>query len=206
MKPPARQYFTITGINGITIWPSSDIVVNTAPVSDVIIDNLPTENFFAVNVLSHGSVVDTIAQSGGLITLPAPLFDNAFDNRISLVLLRDSAAYLGKISFLPSSISVPFDRKGYLDANGNFVSSNGSRCTDFVSVEDVTDIVVTGKAATIARCLVAYDENKAFKSVILGSGDFDHVHIIPDGSYAYVRCTSANSADHSLEVYYRRRH
>lgn len=181
-------------------------MVNTAPVNDVIIDNLPTENFFAVNVLSHGSVVDTIAQNDGLITLPAALFDNAFDNRISLVLLRDSAAYLGKISFLPSSVSVPFVLKGYLDPTGNFVERpNGmSRCTDFVSVEDVTDIVATGTTGAGARCLVAYDENKTFKSVILGSGDFDHVHIITDGSYAYVRCCSGT--DHSLELYYRRRH
>lgn len=181
-------------------------MVNTAPVSDVIIDNLPTENFFAVNVLSHGSVVNTIAQNDGLITLPAALFDNAFDNRISLVLLRDSAAYLGKISFLPSSVSVPFVLKGYLGPTGDFIERpfGASRCTDFVSVEDVTDIVATGTTGVNARCLVAYDENKTFKSVILGSGVFDHVHVIPDGSYAYVRCCSGT--DHSLELYYRRRH
>lgn len=206
MKPPEQQNFTITGIDGITVWPSDDIVVNTAPNSDVIIDNLPKGSFFAVNVLNHGSIVDTIGQSNGLITVPAEFFADAFDNRVSLTLLRDSTEYLGKISFLPSTISVPFDLNGYLNATGDFVSSNLSRCTDFVSVEDVTDIIVTGNTGNLARCLVAYDENKAFVRVILGTGDFNHIHIVPDGSYDYVRSTSRSSVNHSLEIHYRRRH
>lgn len=206
MKPPVRRYFTITGISGINIWPTNDIVVNTVPVSDVIIGNLPTENFFAVNVLNHGSVVDSIAQSGGLITLPAALFDNAFDDRVSIELLRDGAAYLGKISFLPSSVSVEFDLNGYLDTTGNFVSSTRSVCTDFVSVEDVTDIVVSGRNNAIASCLVAYDINKQVVSVLLASGTYNGAHIVPDGSYSYIRAGSLKDNDHSLELYFRRRH
>lgn len=180
-------------------------VCNIEPLEDITVGDLPTDNFFAVRVMSHGEIVETVNAVNGLITIPASLTAHAFDNRISLVLVKNNVPYLGVISFLPRSESAIYNYNGFLTANGRFSSSLIAACTDFESVEDIVDIVVSGTTRNTARCLVAYDMNKQFVSVLLSTGTFSGAHIVPDGSYSYVRACSLKNSDYSLELYFRRR-
>lgn len=205
MKPPAVRDFSVVGISGFDYWPDVNSVCNIEPLEDITVGNLPTDNFFAVRVMSHGEIVETVDAVDGLITIPASLTAHAFDNRISLVLVKDSMPYLGVISFLPKTKSADYNYHGFVGRLGNFRDSESHRCTGFESMEDVVDIVVSGKSTVRACCLVAYDKENVFVRVLLETGTFNNVHIVPDGSYSSVRACSEIDGDYSLELYYRRR-
>lgn len=181
-------------------------MVNIEPTGDVIVSSLPEENFFAIRILEHGSVIETISADNGKITLPSDAFVGALENHLSLVLIRDSVEFMGTISFLPMSDEVPFGMEGFIDQYGEFNPNTIWACTDFVSVEDVADLVLTARARYSARALVAYDENREFVKVILGNSQFTGRHVTPDGSYSFVRASSLKAEEHSLMLYYRRRH
>jgi len=182
-------------------------VVHDVPGEDVIVSDLQPGYSFAVDIRHHGSSVDRVAASGDVIVLPSGVFDRAVENRLSLVLLRSGNPYLGIISFLPVSESEPYTVGEYIRIDGSFVISSVAARTDFISIEDVTDIVISGTTSSegVVIC-AAYDENQEFVRILLGgSATYSNMHLTPDGSYRYIVACGNNVAQRSCIIYYRTR-
>lgn len=182
-------------------------MVHGVPGDDVIVSDLQPGYAFAVDIRHHGSSVDRVDASDGVIVLPSGVFDRAVENRLSLVLLRNGNPYLGVISFLPVSETEPYTVGEYIRSNGGFQTTSVAARTDFVSLEDVTDIVISGtsNSASVNIC-AAYDENREFVRILLVGGvTYDNMHLTPDGSYRYIVACGNNNAPRSCVVYYRTR-
>lgn len=182
-------------------------MVHDVPGDQVIVSDLQPGYSFAVDIRHHGSSVDRVAASGGVIVLPSGVFDRAVENRLSLVLLRSGNPYLGIISFLPVSETESYTIGEFIRNNGSFGTTSVAARTDFISVEDVTDIVISGTSGS-AGVLVcaAYDENQEFvRSLLDGGVTYDNIHLIPDGSYRYIVACGNNNAPRSCIIYYRTR-
>lgn len=174
------------------------------PDGAVVVSSLPDGFTFAVDVRQHGESVESIDAVDGSITLPSRVFQDAFINRLSLVLQRDGVNYLGIVFFLPVSESEPYDINEYIMPDGTFVASANVARTDFVSVEDVTEFVVTGTTGRNPVC-AAYDEEFSFVKILIDGGAWENVHLVPDGSYSYIVATGRNESPRSCLIYYRSR-
>ena len=182
-------------------------MVHDVPGDQVIVSDIQPGYSFAVDIRHHGSSVDRVAASGGVIVLPSGVFDRAVENRLSLVLLRSGNPYLGIISFLPVSESEPYTIAEFIRNNGTFGTTSVAARTDLISVEDVTDIVISGTSgSTGVLVCAAYDENQEFvRSLLDGGVTYDNMHLTPDGSYRYIVACGNNNAPRSCIIYFRTR-
>lgn len=198
------EYFVISGLPGLSKWPESSVVVHDVPGEDVIVSDLQPGYSFDVDIRHHGSSVDRVAASDGVIVLPSSVFDRALENHLSLVLLRSGNPYLGVISFLPDSETEPYTVAEYITIYGAFQTTSVASRTDFVSVEDVTDIVISGTSSSSYMVVcAAFNENREFVRVLLdGNETYDNMHLKPDGTYSYIVACGMKSAPRSCIVYY----
>lgn len=112
----------------------------------------------------------------------------------------------GYILFLPVSEDEPFSLEGsYIYSNGTVLESSQYNATDLVSTEGVTDIVYSGLTTINAHPLAAYNESGRFVRLLLEQGNYSSVHVIPDGSYSYIRACAKTSDPYSLTLYFRDR-
>lgn len=181
-------------------------MVNVIPDSEVVIGDLRPNHSVAVEIDQHDAEVDTIQAEGGVVTIPAETFVDAFVNRLSLRLVVDGNYNGGSISFLPRQESEPFDLRGFWKDDGVFAETSAYSATRLISVEDVEDIVITTTTLASSRALICFDENENFVRVLLANGEFTGQHIVPDGSYRYIASSSYNKGlTPSLVLYFRRR-
>lgn len=105
---------------------------------------------------------------------------------------------------LPVSETEEFPNSGYINiATGQRVEYEAYRCTDYISVVGVVDIACKVQSSGSACGLYCYDSEKRPVGVLVGSGNNDTVHIVPDGSYSYIRATNlANNTSGILILYF----
>lgn len=118
---------------------------------------------------------------------------------------------MAKIVSLPEQETEHFNNTGALmRANGDFVADQqGYLTTDYIDISLVDDIVYAGiiNANTVYASLCCYDENMQFVRVLLPSNEYSTrtFHCEPDGTYKYVRASSRENYDYSLQIHYRNR-
>lgn len=190
---------------GFTFFPGVGSVEHELPSYNVTLYSARFGDVAQARIVGLDEIVYTYDSVGGSIVIPQAVFDDALTNRSKLTLTVAGVQTGGYIQFLPRSESEDYPFNKYININGQAIDSAFSVCTDYVSIDGVVEMVVTADCRENVNCLAAYDGDKNFIRIILGEGTFDSVHVIPDGSYSFVRSCSINSSDHSLMLYFRDR-
>lgn len=207
MKPAFR--ISISGLDGFVRWPLVDSVAHVEPVDDVVLRGLPSSN--CVVDIFHGDtwVTSVSVVVDGSMVLPSHLFEDAITNRLRLVLSIDGEVYGGYIIFLPLIESEPFDiADTYLNADGTSSRSTAYIATDYIDISFVDDIIYNGRIIYTGRIAMAgYDQEHNFVKILLDyvNNASEAKHIVPDGSYNYIRASSVNNVNYSLQIHYRSR-
>lgn len=181
------------------IIPDSDVVLRGLPSPDCVVDIFHGDTW----VTSVSVVVD------GSMVLPSHLFDDAIVNRLRLVLSIDGEIYGGYIIFLPVEESEPFDLEGtFIYDDGTNGTSSAYVATDYIDISFVDDIVYNGRVKYTGRIAMAgYDQERNFVKILLDqvTNASEAHHIVPDGSYNYIRASSVNQVNYSLQIHFRSR-
>ena len=199
---PSLSSITISGLAGITSWPSYNRVEHVQPTASVLVDVSRYTSEQAVITLSTEGVVDASYTSiNGIITIPADAIATAVNDkkRISLRIGNNSVG--GYIIFLPRTESEVFTEGKALSSNGVLTDfERWSATVDFIDITYASDIVYSGRqSGSSLNALVAYDENQEFvRNLIEIVPDDSVIHVVPDGSYKYVRACGVTASDPSL--------
>lgn len=177
------------------------------PVSSVVVNVSRFTQGPATITLSTEGVVDAQYSSvGGVITVPAEAIETAVNDRKMITLVVDGNTVGGYIIFLPKTESEPFSvLETILMRDGLTVSFSLTNCTDFVDVTYATDIVYTGRLVgneDLYAAMVAYDENYELVKVLIGLVSANStIHVVPDGTYKYIKaCSATSSSGLSLQL------
>ena len=139
------------------------------------------------------------------ITIPVTVFTDAIEQQLVITIEVGGDAVDGYIKFLPLQESIPFDQSGYINESGAPREATTCVRTDYVDVSLVRELVVTGRFDEANySVLYAYDANRSPVRA-LAIKRASALHVVPDGTYTYVRASSIKSYEHSLLLYYRDR-
>lgn len=160
-------------------------------------------------MIESSVVIESFNVNDHKIVISSDALTDAIARKLTLRLYIDGTLNDGYIIFLPSSEEIEFEDGFYIVArDGRLAESSIWACTEPIDVSVVTDIIYTGKSAGVASPLYAYDDEGGPVRSLLAVGEYTRVHVVPDGSYRYVRASALNGNAHSLSVVYRdrRRH
>ena len=204
---PSLSSITISGLAGISSWPAYNRAEHVQPVSSVVVNVSRFTQGQATITLSTEGVVDAQYSSvGGVITVPAEAIETAVNDRKMITLVVDGNTVGGYIIFLPKTESEPFSViDTILKSDGLTEPFSSTNCTDFVDVTYATDIVYTGRLGggdDHYAAMVAYDENyELVKTLISLVSAESTIHVVPDGTYKYIKaCSSKSVANSSLQL------
>lgn len=200
--PEPKLPISIIGLEDYTEWPELDSIEHEQPTGDVIVNNVEPGSYIEV---IYGSQVTTLVENDGTIIIDSGLLTNAIDRMVRLVLYQNNTKYGGYIKFLPWSESEEWLSGDFINESGALKASSSYSYTDYIDISEVIDIIYSGQAVAGARAMACYDENKRFVRLLLETGTFNNVHIVPDGTYKYIRACSTTSYNKSLIVYFRTR-
>lgn len=199
----------LDGIPGLDVWPAGSYVCHEQPTGDVSLISSQLVGSSRIDLIESSEVIASFEVNRHKIVINNDALTDAVGRKLTLRLYINGVEDDGYIIFLPVSQEIEFkDGHFVLAQSGRLSSSSSWACTEPVDVSDVTDIIYTGMSAGTASPLYAYgDDGEAVRSLMV-IGSYDHVHIVPDGSYRYVRASALITQDHSLSVIYRdrRRH
>lgn len=189
---------------GFNVWPERDSVEHEDPLSDVIVRSAAISSVDYVDLIADGEVVYTAAAAGRSITVPSSALVDALSRKLRIRLYVDGAQIGGDIIFLPYEESEPYPNLNRLTYTGELAEAKSTHTTDLIDISLVREFVVTGtQLANAVLCL--YDEQGNFVRCPLGGGSFTAVHLVPDGTYRYIRASGLDDRDRSLILYFRNR-
>lgn len=194
----------VNGLPGFDTWPTANAVAHVEPTERVTIQlkGFPVGTIAIATIGEH-----SIAAIDDLIEIPAEYFDDAITNKATLSLILGETV-LPYIVFLPIIESEEFIHdKRLIALDGNVIAWSNYAMTEFLDVEFVEDIVYTGMMTrSDAIIMEAADEKKQFQKVLIPSNQqVTTYHIIPDGTYRYIRACAYTGKQYSLELHYRSR-
>lgn len=199
----------IVGLEGFDQWPLADSVAHVVPDDDVVLRGLPTPDC-EVDIY-HGDIwvtSVTVVEYGSMV-LPSHLFDSAIERRLKLVLKIHGEVYGGYIIFLPIEESEPFPNDNtLLRSDGATASRESYVTTDYIDITFVDDIVYVGRMSRSSGITMgAYDGDRNFVGALIVQTPATQstYHIVPDGSYNYIRACTIDSVEYSLQVHYKTR-
>lgn len=175
------------------------------PVSSVVVNVSRFTQGQATITLSTEGVVDAQYSSvGGIITIPAEAIETAVNDRKMITLVVDGNTVGGYIIFLPQSESEAFtvskslSNRGVVEDDSNYWSAT----VELIDVTYATDIVYSGmQPSQYFAALVAYDEQGDYvRTLIAQLAQNSVVHVVPDGTYKYVRACSVTGVNASLSL------
>lgn len=199
----------LDGIPGLDVWPTGGYVCHEQPAGNVTLVSSRLIGASRVDLIESSEVIESFNVDNHTIVINNDALTNATGRKLTLRLYINGTENDGYIIFLPRSEEIEFKDGSFVQAqSGRLGYSDIWACTEPVDISDVTDIIYTGVSAGTASPLYAYgDDGEAVRSLMV-IGSYDRVHIVPDGSYRYVRASAIITLGHSLSVIYRdrRRH
>ena len=168
------------------------IVTHDEPIADVVVTSRRIKVSDAVFLDATDGTRIFLAEEDGRITVPLSAFANAQERRLEMWIRINGVRIPGYILSLPTSESESFSIEGAAinKETGLLLINQNYSCTDFVSVRGVRDIALSVQAAGLACALYGYNENKEPIGPIVETGARPGIHVVPDGSYEYVRASN----------------
>ena len=198
----------MSGLAGISTWPAYNRVEHVQPVGSVVVNVSRFTSDQAILILSTGDVVDAqYSDINGVITIPAADIENAISRRQVITLKVGSNSIGGYIKFLPPTSRIQFNDSGILKSDGSVMATGYEVVTDYTDIRGASDLTYSGRISTANpenfASVCGYDENRNFVKVVVPAMIATPpavVHVVPDGTYVYVRACKGTSAEGYLEV------
>lgn len=178
--------------------------MHSLPVSDVVVSSARIHAGDAVILSSTSSYNLFVTEEAGRIVVPSTAFAGGLAARLKMQLRIGGVVLPGYLIMLPESETEEFPNSGYINiATGQVYEYQAYECTDYISVIGVVDIACKVQTSGSACGLYCYDSEKRPVRVLIGSATSETVHIVPDGSYTYIRASNlVNFTSGSLILYF----
>ena len=146
----------------------------------------------------------------GVLTIPSSYFTDAIVNHAKLQLIVDELTQ-PYIIFLPVEESEPFPIENTLIRDNGILRTsedlNVYLCTELIDITFVEEFVYKGyQSRSNTSAVYGYDENG--NPVIQLSSNSNRkqiIHLVPDGTYKYIRACANLGESYSLELHFRSR-
>lgn len=196
----------IHGIEDLQDWPDNDTVIHVEPNTDVILSLKNFENTAVANLNVDG-LVEIFEEIDDEIVIQKEKFTDILHKRGQLSVTSNNDKFGGSLIFLPYVETETYIEGFALGSEGEVNELDSAVCTDFIDINNVVDIVISGSTNyTSRRVAYAYNENKEpMRFLLTGGKTYVNTHITPDGSYRYIRCSSKKSATYDCKLYFRER-
>lgn len=197
--------FQIEGLEGVNEWPSENVPFHYQPLGNIVISKVSGKiNSAEINILDKSlGIVDSLPMVNNNITIPLEDIEDAQLKRLEIILKVDETAFGGKILFLPETESEQYNFIGFIRSDGSKSTDDYYRTTDYINVIGATDISVKGIVTVEgAKMLYAYDEQLQPVKPLVGSSNSSVTphHVVPDGTYTFIRACGYRSYDKSLLI------
>lgn len=195
---------TIIGFPGLTSWPKTPFVSHEVPLGDVqIFSKLFKGSMGRLTATASDGSSEEFVSFENTIFVPADVFNDALVKRLILRLFVAGNESGGYIIMLPVQESETFSLGSAIKPDGSLVNASATKSTRLVSVVGVTDMVLTATQSSYNYLVMAaYDADGNFIRSLVGNGSYDNLHVVPDGSYTFIRASGSNDSPRSLIMYF----